>query len=274
MNDIANRRYKTVKHILAHEYNAIIIVSLLAFLSFIPFFTWYGFKYFVDASISSRLKEDLSNVEEIKNTLFNNQILFSIISMVAIPSSFILFGGVVGYVCELNLTLIRPTTKVYFVSIKKSFKYSLFVGFIVTFLVNACAMLRWGNGVIFSISYVVAIVLLIIFIYPSLVLIMFEGYIYQGKLLTAIKNSFLLFFVEPAFNCLIFYSITIPMIIFFVFKDYFFVYFLLLILAVYGFGILFEILSGRIFLLLDKYVNKNNYPELFEKNVDKVAKDI
>lgn len=268
MTKEATKRFNALKYILSHEYNAIIIVSFLTLVSFVPFFVWYGFKYFTDASIYSGLLDDLSNKPQIASDLFTNQIIFSLISIIAIPVSFILFGGAVGYLCELNLKLSRPLIKTYFSAIKKTFKYSLLVGFVTAFAYNLCALIKWGNNSLYSTIFIAIIVLAIIFIYPPLFIILFEGYLYSPKILTSIKNAYLLFFSEPLFTCLIFYLTAVPMIIFFVFQDQFFVYLLLLIMAVYGFGFVFEIITSRLFYLFDEYVNKKYYPDLYEKNLD------
>lgn len=273
MKETTNRRLKGLKHILAHEFNSPIIVSLFCVFSFLLFFIWYGFKYFTDASIYSGLADDLSNQVDIVRYLITNQILFSLISLIVIPLSFILFGGLVGYLCELNLNFSKPSIKIYFISIKKTFKYSLIVGFIAAFIYNLCAFIKWGNNPIYSVFYLGIIILSLLFIYPPLVFVMFEGYIYQGKVFVALKNGFILFFQEPLVNALYFYLSIVPMVLFFVFSEMYFVYFLLLILAIYGFGFILIVLSNRIFLILDRYVNKFNYPKLYEKNIDIVLRE-
>lgn len=263
----SNHKYLArIKDTLVYNTNFIIILSFFTLFSISLFIIWYLLKYISENTILIELGNAVDEIskEEITSKYFFVRLFFNVIFVLISILTFVLYGG-----CKHLVTrkLFGELTnyKEFFKGIKNNFKYNLFAGLVCALFYNAFDLLSMMN-----ISQEWSLIILFIFmlmVFPSIMLFLEEGEVYHGKVMKALKNSVILLLVEwyKTIPLYLFFSVFFAVVFIFNYTIWSYVWFAFLF--IYGFGLL-EILECNYSLyLFDKYVNKINYPDIYQKGL-------
>lgn len=273
--DIKHARNQRLKDIFGYNTNFIIILSFITLFCLLFFCAWYLLKYLTDYTILAEYNSSQGNTEAqdlVISKLYGNHMLFGLIFVPIAVVTFVLYGG-----CKHLVTskMFRQWNgyKQFFAGVNRNFKYSIVAGIVCAFWYNTCNILQWSPNIYLQILYYCLLFLYVLVIYPVTMIFITEGEVYQGKISRAIKNAFVLYFADWYVTCPIYVLCALPIAVVFIFDTVSWSYVLFGALMVYGFGMLEVLESGYVLSLLDKYVNKQNYQNLYLLGFEKESKD-
>lgn len=263
--ELAKKRRKRLKEYLTSNYNSIIIMSFIISGCLLPLFVWYLLSYLTDATIMVPYST-ANDIDKsvILSKLFDNQILFGII---LIPILIIVFVLIMGVKNVTNHQLFREkvNAKIFFSGIKDNYLQGVLVGIFLGILYNVINLIKWYQSDIETpkIIYYVLLFFSVLFIHPIISIFINASVIYNGKILKAIRNSFIIFFGSFLKTTLFYLVIALPIVVIVVFDTSIWVYTVFIVLVVFGFGFMNVLECAYSEQLFDIFVNEKNYPEKY-----------
>ncbi len=267
-------RFEVFKNIFKNSLGKLVIISLLTFLFALPLFIWLTLSvlaingYVVDYAVADTVLK-----EQLLIKIFNTKV---IMCMVSVPLAVLFSVGLAGayyvirkLVWDEGFMLMRT----YSHGIKNNAKPFMLSTLFASVIVAICVVgynyininpmvVGWVKIASFFILILLAILTVIIqmFVYTQIV-------IYELPLQKIIKNAIIFALVRIPSNIGIMLITALPMIIIFVVPH-------IISQIVGGFllaiiGLSFIILVGTLYghSVYDKYINKENHPEIFEKGI-------
>lgn len=200
--------------------------------------------------------------------LFNNQMMFGAAFIPIIIITCILLMGTVR-LCNNLMQSEKVNINVYFSGIKDNFKQGLIIGVLISILYNFANFIKWYKiGSLYTlILYYTIIIFSCLVVAPIMSIFINASSIYNGKILVAIKNSIKIYLATFFKTTLINLVLITPILLIFIFNMSLFVYAILIILIVYGFGLIGIINCSYSQYLFDIYVNPKYYPNLYMKGL-------
>lgn len=255
-----------IKDIFSYNTNFVVLLSFFTLLSIAVFVAWYMLKYLTDYTILAEFGGALTDVEKqaVTEKYIINRVLFGLLFVPVSVVTFVAYGGCKKLVVQ-KLFGNFGGYGIYFLGVKSNAKYSAAVGIVCALFYNVYNALQLAGADVLW-QYVVLILYLVV-IFPVSMLFLSIGEIYHGNIWSAAKNSFVLYLVEWHLTCPLYLLFSAFVVVIFLFDTSAWVYVWFGVLFVYGFGVLQVLECSYNLWLLDKYVNKTNYPELYMKGL-------
>jgi len=271
LKELPHTRFEVFKDLIKTQKRALISLSLLAFVFLMPFavdIILFG-QFIVIAGNNTT-----ATSQQIASTVYS---LIFYMMIIGIPCNMVAFVGL-GGLAEACKSLVWQegllVGPVFFKGIKKTFKTSLFFGFIMGislfllvvgiffFLRTMAQGTQWLNGVGIGLCVVQFIVLSIISAY-SLTLSVY----YDLSLRATFKNGWIFFVLGFLKNLLLFLvTIAIPVGIMFLGMIGQIVSIVIIIIFSSLFMVCWTLVSHKLF---DKYINQENYPNYVNRGLYK-----
>lgn len=269
-NELPINRFKQFFDCIKIRYDLLIKIALLTLLFSLPLLATLFFK---DAYIIT-LESSLSS-GEIDESSFNEmyKMINRIAYLICIPCFVILFLGLAGSNRVIKQMAIGEGVFFrldFFEGIKMNAKHYIIYSLIFSllFYLSNMAYLLDINIVILKI---LPIVISVIVFLPIILYGLIQTQFYSSSLFKEIKNSFILFIKTFLFSILASIVTALPLLFSLINLFFFKMLFMILyVIIVFPFVILGDFLY--FYSQLDKYINKNKYPEFYKKGLAKEYK--
>lgn len=261
-----NRREMFKKHLLSWETMSI---SLWTTLFSFPLFALWSVSSVVESNI---LKNLSSGSSEAIRMLFQQQIFAVLISLPLFCLFAIGLGGAFYYMRKLVWREVASVRSDFFEGVKKGFRQSIFGGFLLWLAVCFALFSVWmtliyASGTIMIIMFII-IALVSILIFSAGVFDLTQNAVYKNTFFNRLRNDFT-FAVLCYPKNLLFVTISLIPFATFAFLPYTIaVITIATIYFVYGFGVAALLLTLYSHSVFDKYVNRNDYPQLVNKGLE------
>ena len=266
---IRNARLFRLKDLFSHYGLNLISLSYFVFFSTLFIFIWFVLKSFFDTQIMRDFSTSDSQTKQVMiNHLFANQVLFGLIFIPLIIVTFMLLSGCIYLSYKINTYERENYFATFFYGVKTGFKYSLVAGLFVALIYNIVNVLLFYQTLSNIFIYYIVFIFSALVLFPIITIILYEGVIYNPKLLVAIKNGCIIYFRFLLYCMILLPLIALPIILIIVFKNEIWVYILFIILSAFIFGFLLTIISEMIIDMFDETVNKFYYPKNYLKGLN------
>jgi len=262
----AKNRFDQFFAIINEYYRELFYLSLLIFIFVLPYFIFKFFAGVVDTELLNEIAN--ASIEE-SNALIilfkRHELINAIISATLIGVSFI---GICSGVNILKKLIYQTPTSLksdYFSYIKMNLLKSFIIGFIYGIMVELMMISSFFDGTFINeaIGILIIILISIYFMYY----INLDTY-YTDTFIHRIYNAFILLVLRLPINLLISVFSFCFIFVFYVFNGLTALFFVALYLALFGLGLILLAYSVNAVASFDKFINKDNYPEIYKKGLD------